>query len=163
MNVEIEKKFLVKDYSFTSLAQELWHIRQGFIIVDAGRSLRIREDRAVALTKYTLGLKISHSELRRDEYEYPISEEDGVRLLESCHSLIEKDRYRVYTMHNHILGTFWDIDVFHGDNEGLVIAEMEMPSEDFKFKIPDWVGEDVTADPRYLNTNLSKNPYRNWK
>lgn len=167
MNKEIERKYLVKNASFIGQHDEHWKIRQGFIMIESGRCLRIREDdvgdRGV---KYTLCLKISHSAVVRDEYEYIIPAEDGKLLLESCENVIEKERYRVMT--NPISrddsgrALFWDIDIFHGKNEGLIVAEMELPDENYPFEKPDWVGEEVTDDPRYLNTNLSKVPFTEW-
>lgn len=72
--------------------------------------------------------------------------------------LIEKNRYKI-----DYAGLTWEIDEFFGDNEGLIVAEVELTSEDQKIDLPSWVGEQVTSDPRYFNSNLTKNPFKNWK
>lgn len=159
MNLEIERKFLVKSDRYKEKASEHWIIRQGFLIIDKGRCLRIREDNTGKGIDYTLCLKISKSDLTREEYEYKIPQQDGLRLLESCSKIIEKERYRVLTGKSF----FWDIDEFKGDNEGLVVAEIELPSEEFDdYESPEWLGKEVTNDKKYLNTSLSLHPFKKW-
>jgi CYTH domain-containing protein len=94
----------------------------------------------------------------RPEFEYEIPYQDALELLDICEKpLIEKIRYRVEEG-----GLVWEIDEFFGENQGLIIAELELQSEDQEFKKPDWVGDEVTGDPRYYNVNLIKNPYTKW-
>jgi CYTH domain-containing protein len=96
----------------------------------------------------------------RDEYEYPIPEQDALEMLRDlCDKpLLEKDRYIL-----EYKGYTWEVDEFHGMNEGLVVAEIELDSEDEDFKKPTWIGEEVTGDARYFNVNLVKHPYISWK
>jgi len=92
------------------------------------------------------------------EFEYEIPLQDAEELLEICEKpLIEKIRYKVQEG-----GFVWEIDVFFRENQGLIVAEVELESEDQEFPKPDWVREEVTGDPRYFNSNLIKNPYINW-
>ena len=103
-------------------------------------------------------LKASQPEYRT-EYEYPIPRADAEHLLtELCQQpLIDKHRYRVC-----ILDLVWEIDEFHGPNRGLILAEVELSSEDQAFQKPDWIGQEVSADPRYSNASLVDYPYRSW-
>lgn len=95
----------------------------------------------------------------RKEYEYEIPYKEAKDLLELCEpSLIEKTRYLV-----HAEGKVWELDVFKGANEGLVIAELELETEDELFGKPSWLGEEVSYDPRYINSNLAKHPFKQWK
>jgi len=98
------------------------------------------------------------SKIRRLEFEYeiPIGDAAALLSLREC-GLVGKLRYRL-PWH----GLTWDIDVFQGENQGLVIAEIELPDEDKAFEKPDWLGPEVTSDPRYSNTNLAKSPFGSW-
>ena len=94
----------------------------------------------------------------RPEFEYEIPRQDADQLLDICEKpLIEKTRFKVV-----VEGFVWEIDEFFGENQGLIVAEVELESEDQEFPRPDWVGEEVTGDPRYFNSNLIKNPYKMW-
>jgi CYTH domain-containing protein len=160
VNIEIERKFLVKNDGYKEKASEHWKIRQGFLIIDKERCLRIREDITPRETFYTLCLKISLSDLTRKEFEYKVPTEDGLQLLSSCkYNVIEKERFRVLTGKKF----YWDIDEFKGVNQGLSIAEIELPSETFDdFDAPNWLGKEVTEDRRYLNTSLAQMPFSKW-
>jgi adenylate cyclase len=95
---------------------------------------------------------------RRDEYEYEIPVIDANALLELCIGpVISKTRHRIDAD-----GVTWEVDLFDGANEGLIVAEVELPSEDTDVELPPWVGDEVTADARYFNSNLVEHPYRDW-
>ncbi len=151
---EIERKFLVTGDAWRDAAEK--HvIRQGYLGDDATASVRVRvKDDAAFLT-----IKGRKPGITRAEFEYPIPRADADALLDTLcrRPLIEKTRYTVeYASH------IWDIDVFEGDNAGLILAEVELEAETDAVSLPDWAGEEVTDDPRYFNANLIDNPYRRW-
>jgi adenylate cyclase len=151
---EIERKFLVtKDQWPASGAGE--RIRQGYIRADPVRSVRVR----IAGERAFLTLKSARTGYSRHEYEYEIPLLDAQEMLANlCDgALIEKTRYPV-----HDGGREWVVDVFDGDNDGLVVAEIELESEDDEIDPPAWAGCEVTTDPRYLNVNLVARPYSLW-
>ena len=116
--------------------------------------MRVRLDGAAG----KLTIKGLTTGVTRAEYEYEIPAEDAAALLALCERpLIEKVRYRV--PHE---GKTWEVDVFGGDNAGLILAELELASEDEPFTVPPWATEEVSHDPRYYNANLAKAPYRTW-
>jgi adenylate cyclase len=154
MGKEIERKFLVKGDAWRALADGVIY-RQGYLNSAKERTVRIRTvgDKAFLTIK---GITVGAT---RAEYEYPIPFDDCNAMLDTLAEkpLIEKKRYKV----KH--GTFtWEIDEFFGENRGLIVAEVELQSEDQPFERPDWVGEEVTGDPRYFNSNLIKHPYVKW-
>jgi CYTH domain-containing protein len=154
MGREIEKKFLVKGDAWRGLAKGA-ACRQGYLNSAKERTVRIRtiDDRAFLTVKgFTTGAA-------RSEYEYEIPLADGNAILDALveKPIIEKIRYKVP-----FAGLTWEIDEFSGDNAGLIVAEVELESEGQIFQRPEWVGEEVTADPRYFNSNLIKNPYTQW-
>lgn len=155
MGQEIERKFLVIGDSWRRAAVgEV--MRQGYIPTQDARTVRVRQvgDRAAYLT-----LKGSAVGLVRPEFEYPIPVEDAEVILETLCAppLIEKTRYRLP------LGeVVWEIDEFWGDNQGLIVAEVELTSPDQAVDLPDWVGAEVTHDLRYQNSNLARHPYNTW-
>jgi adenylate cyclase len=154
MSVEIERKFLVCGTAWKHLGQAVT-IRQGYLSADPDRTVRVRiEDQSATLT-----IKGRSHGAVRGEWEYPIPCEDAQALLDGLceRPLIEKTRTRV--THD---GMVWEIDEFGGDNLGLVVAEIELISEYQDFSKPDWVGEEVTADVRYFNSNLLKHPFTSW-
>jgi CYTH domain-containing protein len=129
-------------------------LRQGYLSSVQERTVRVRTagDNAYLTIK---GIAVGASRL---EFEYGIPFEDAKELLNLCEMpLIEKNRYRVEEG-----GVVWEIDEFLGENLGLIIAEVELESEDQTLTKPDWVGEEVTGDPRYFNANLIKKPYNRW-
>ena len=127
---------------------------QGYLNSVRERTVRVR----IAGGKGYLTIKGIRVGASRPEFEYEIPVEDAEMLLDLCEKpLIEKNRYRV------VEGDFtWEIDEFFGENRGLVIAEIELEHEDQEFSIPDWIGKEVTDDPRYYNASLIKNPYKTW-
>jgi adenylate cyclase len=155
VGTEIERKFLVKNDSWRKSAPEGISILQGYITTGPPIAVRIR----IAGSKANLNLKKSLVDIARDEFEYDIPTEEAAQLLgHFCVGhIIEKRRYEVVYD-----GCTWEIDVFEGANEGLVVAELELDSEEQSFDRPSWLGEEVSGDPRYLNTNLSLCPYQEW-
>ena len=154
MGQEIERKFLVVGDGWRAGATGTPY-RQGFLSTDPRRTVRVRvvgELGFLTIKGMTVGA-------RRTEHEYEIPLADAEQMLdELCeHPLIEKVRYT-----RRIGGHTWEIDVFEGRNEGLVVAEIELEHEDELFETPDWVGDEVTSDPRYFNANLVKSPFCNW-
>mgnify|MGYP001482453174 FL=1 len=154
MAIEIERKFLVKEKPFSSAKRSL-KINQGYIINEKSKVIRVREKG----DDYFLTIKGNNIGISRLEYDFPISKEDAKELIfHFCKTtLIEKTRH--YIEHK---GHTWEVDEFHGKNNGLIVAEIELESEDEKFEIPDWVGEEVTQDDRYYNMNLAIHPFTSW-
>ncbi len=155
MPYEIERKFLVRDEKWRAAACPALSIRQGYLTRNGSLSLRVRIiDRARA----TLTLKSAVAEIRRLEFEYDIPLADGAILLGLREGgLIEKLRYKLPWQ-----DLVWEIDVFQGENQGLVVAEIELPHEDKVFEKPDWLGREVTSDRRYSNASLAKLPFQKW-
>ena len=155
--IEIERKFLVKSDEFKKLAKKKSRIVQGFLNTDPERTVRIR----IRNKKGKLTIKgLSSSDgLKRFEWEKEIDRTEAQSLLDFCeYSLIEKIRYEV----DHE-GFCFEVDEFFGDNEGLVMAELELNDEHEQFPIPDWLGEEVTGQIKYYNSNLSKTPFKSWE
>ena len=155
MGLEIERKFLVNG-DFMKDAYKSYHIIQGYICRGTGRSvrIRIRDDKAFI----TIKGKASEGGLSRFEWEKPIPVKDAKELLELRDgALIDKTRYLV-KVGDHV----FEVDVFSGDNDGLVMAEVELGSEDEAFEKPQWLGEEVTGDRRYYNSSLIANPFKDW-
>jgi len=153
MGVEIERKFLVEgDRWRPSVAGVLY--RQGYLNTTKERVVRVR----VAGSRAVLTIKGASDGPSRPEFEYEIPLDDARQLLDLCElPLIEKTRYSI----DHE-GTIWEVDEFHGPNEGLVIAECELDFEGQEFAKPAWVGREVTDDPRYFNANLVARPFGDW-
>jgi len=152
MGREIERKFMVKKGVWRD--QKATKYRQGYLNTEKARTVRVRtiENRGYLTIK---GISIGASRL---EFEYEIPRQDADALLDICEKPhIEKNRYKVE--HG---GFVWEVDEFFGENQGLVVAEVELENEDQYFPKPDWIGEEVTGDPRYFNSNLVKNPYTKW-
>ena len=152
MGKEIERKFLVKEGPWRNVKGTRYC--QGYLNSAKERNVRVRtmEDKAYLTIK---GIAIGAS---RMEFEYEIPFQDANELLEICEKpLIEKTRYKVQEG-----GFVWEVDEFFRENQGLIVAEVELESEDQEFPKPDWVRDEVTGDPRYFNSNLIKNPYTNW-
>ena len=154
MAKEIERKFLIK--------RELWQpqrpgleIRQGYLSLDPERTVRVRTKGA----KGYLTIKGKNQGISRTELEYEIPYEEASQMLEELclHPLVEKTRY--LEQHGQQL---WEIDIFDGDNEGLAVAEAELPSEDTALALPIWIDGEVSGEARYYNSSLIKLPYKNW-
>ncbi len=156
MGVEIERKYLVRDAAVVA-ALPGTRMVQGYLSVDPERTVRVR----VSGTRACLNVKGSSSAsgTSRAEFEYEIPLADAEELLDglALRPLIQKTRYRIDAG-----ALTWEIDVFAGDNEGLVVAEIELPSESTAVVLPDWVGEEVTGDARYYNASLVSYPYKGW-
>ncbi len=153
MPLEIERKYTVINDAWRSQAIGN-HYVQGYLSLDPERTVRVRR----VADQAWLTIKGRSRGMVRSEYEYPIPPEHAGELLGMClQPLIEKTRYRV--MH---AGLTWEVDVFSGDNAGLVIAEIELESASQIPELPAWVGDEVTDDVRYYNASLVRHPYRQW-
>ena len=153
MGMEIERKFLVRDDSWRpgAVGEEFC---QGYCPNERS-TIRVRR----AGNRGYLTIKGKTVGCSRHEYEYAIPPEDAEELLELICSrpYIRKTRYKV-----EYHGKRWEIDVFAGDNAGLIMAEIELTGEDEPFDLPSWAGEEVTGDPRYYNSQLAVNPFTRW-
>lgn len=156
MGIEIERKFLLKDDSWREAADEGCQYKQGYLVGAKQASVRVR----IEGDKAMLNIKSATQGIFRQEYEYPIPMSDAEEMLSNlCEKpLIEKTRYHVQHA-----GHEWEIDVFSGDNSGLVVAEVELESEDSTFEKPAWLGQEVSDDPGYYNVSLVRHPYKDWK
>jgi len=153
MAIEIERKFLVRK-PLWSPAVPGTRYRQGYLSLDPQRTVRVR----LAGDQGFLTIKGASTRGARAEYEYPIPAPEAEALLELCHRpLIEKLRYRVM-----MGGHLWEVDEFFGDNAGLLLAEVELTNIEEAVELPEWVGEEVTDDPRYYNAALSQHPFSAW-
>ena len=154
MGKEIERKYLIKDDTWRKDASGTTY-RQGYLSTVKERTVRVRtiDDKGFLTIK---GITIGAT---RREYEYEIPTADANEMLdELCEKpIIEKTRFKI--PHT---GLTWEIDEFAGVNQGLIVAEVELESEDQNIDFPPWVGEEVSGDPRYFNSNLIANPYTNW-
>jgi len=151
--VEIERKFLVNTALWKPLVNGS-KIKQGYLSVDTERVVRVR----IADEKAFLTIKGKSRGIVRAELEYEIPKNEAEVLIKMCHDFpVEKIRYK-----ENIGDIFWEIDVFEGENEGLVMAEVELVDENQKVNLPEWVGEEVSFDSRYYNSWLSKNPFSKW-
>ena len=154
--IEIERKFLVQSDAFKDQAFKSTRIVQGFLNTHKKRTVRVRLKGNDGFL--TIKGESSSSGLSRFEWEKSIPKEEAEQLLQLCEDgVIDKIRYEV-KVEEHI----FEIDVFFGDNTGLIVAEVELSSENETFKKPNWLGQEVTGDIRYYNSQLSKNPYNSW-
>jgi adenylate cyclase len=154
MAKEIEKKFLVKGDQWRDHAEGTIY-RQGYLSTEKERVVRIR---TIGDTGYLTikGITVGATRL---EYEYEISVSDSNEMLDllCLKPLIEKKRYKI-----EFAGLIWEIDEYFGDNQGLIIAEVELEDENQAFELPDWIGKEVTSNPKYFNSNLTKHPFTRW-
>jgi adenylate cyclase len=154
--IEIERKFLVTSEAFKKEAFTQNRIAQGYLSSVPERTVRVR----IKGNKGFLTIKgiSNESGLSRFEWEKEIPVDEATALLKLCEKgLIDKTRFEV-KMGQHI----FEVDEFYGENEGLIVAEIELKSETENFESPNWLGKEVTNDDRYYNSYLSKNPYKNW-
>jgi adenylate cyclase len=153
--IEIERKFLVVSEDWRQDAETSVHMIQGYLAETDTCSVRVR----VAGDRAWLNFKGLTVGARRTEFDYPVPLADAREMLELyCGDrLIEKVRH-----YARVGQDVWEIDVFAGDNAGLVVAEIELASEDQEISIPGWLGEEVTSDPRYYNIRLVEEPYSEW-
>lgn len=155
MGIEIERKFLVKDDGWRKLATGQSHIRQAYLVLGGKATIRarIKDERSATLT-----IKSRSAKLRRLELEYPIPVADAEALIALRRgAVIEKVRHLVPHA-----GATWEVDVFAGENAGLIIAEIELPHEDCRLDPPPFVGAEVTGRAEYYNSGLATHPYRSW-
>ena len=154
MGVEIERKFLVRGDRWRTLGQGVL-LRQGYLSSAPERTVRVRIEGDSAM----LTIKGKSSGATRSEWEYPIPLADAQAFLDGLceRPIIEKKRYRIP-----FDGMVWEVDEFFGENADLVVAEIELTSEEQAFAKPDWIAEEVTQDPRYFNSSLIRNPYSQW-
>jgi len=155
MPQEIEHKFLLKNDNWKTEISKSVQYKQGYLISDKTRSVRIRTSDNQAW----LNIKSATIGTSRQEFEYEIPFDEGLEILTTlCEKpIIEKIRHFV-TFKQHL----WEIDVFSGDNLGLTVAEVELSAIGESFEKPNWLGKEVTEDIRYYNNSLCKNPYKNW-
>ena len=155
MGIEIERKFLLANDAWRGLGQPT-RMRQGYLAADPVRTVRVRIEGERAV----ITIKSKSEGARRGEWEYEIPVSDASELLDRlCEQpLVEKTRHRI----EHA-GHTWEVDEFEGENAGLVVAEIELGSEDEAFDKPAWVGREVTGDARYYNSSLMRLPYSRWK
>jgi CYTH domain-containing protein len=146
---------LVDDVKWQQLEKPVpMHLRQGYIFSDENKTIRVR----VADNVGTITIKGSTVGMSRSEFEYTIPADEGLQLLDNfAVSELEKYRYNIT-----YAGKLWEVDVFLGDNEGLVVAEIELDSEEEQFELPQWITTEVTGDKRYYNSKLSTHPFKNW-
>lgn len=170
MGFEIERKFLVDGISKVPVG-DAYRITQGYLNLDPERTVRVRiyskpgDDQRGSSGVITIKGKSTPDGLARPEWEYEIPVNDAWEMIKLCTGVIDKTRYN--TWHESRL---WEIDVFHGDNDGLVVAEIELnsvleielTSVSKGFIVPPWIGTEVTGDPKYYNSNLIKLPYKDW-
>lgn len=155
--IEIERKFMVTSEAFKNTAHKNYRILQGFLNTDPERTVRIRINGVQAFI--TIKGKGNATGTSRFEWEKEIPIVEAESLLLLCEpGMIEKMRYEV------LVGThLYEIDEFFGKNKNLIIAEIELSNENEAFIKPNWLGKEVTGDPKYYNSQLSKNPFENWK
>ena len=155
MAIEIERKFLVKNNQWRQNA--IGHrIIQGYLPTQKNIAIRVR----IAKEKAQINIKSKLSDIKRNEFEYPVPLNDAYEILNQLcvKPVIEKIRYVI-----NYNGFKWEIDEFFGENEGLIIAELELTDIKQSFPKPDWLGKEVSGDDRYLNVMLVKEPYKSWK
>ena len=154
MGIEIERKFLLKNMNWRKLSNEGITIKQGYLNTNHERTCRVR----IKGTKGFLTIKGKSINAKRLEFEYEIPKEDAMQLIKLCEEpIIQKIRYELNQN-----GNTWEIDVFEGENEGLILAEIELNCENETITIPDWIGKEVTNDKKYFNSSLVKIPFSRW-
>ena len=152
---EIERKFLIKNTDFLK-GMEGKHITQGYLSTDRERTVRVRIKSDQGFL--TIKGKSNDSGISRYEWEKEIATKEAEQLLQLClPGVIDKTRYEV-VIENHI----WEIDLFHGENNGLLLAEIELKSEEEPFLKPEWIDKEVTGDVRYYNSYISAQPFSKW-
>ena len=153
MPLEIERKFLVVSNQYQNNAKSVY-IKQAYLSANEKMAIRVRVEGIQA----SINIKSKETERVNHEFEYAIPMDEAMSLIKmSPYPIIEKTRHVV-----EYAGQTWEVDEFHTNNEGLTMAEIELDDENETFNMPSWIGEEVTADYRYLNSNLVKNPFVSW-
>ncbi len=152
---EIERKFLLRDDGWRAAVEHSEHLRQGYLAGTPHCSVRVRIGGDAA----HLNIKSATLGIEREEFEYPIPLADAETMLRLLCGGRTLDKTR-HTIHHG--GYAWEVDEFHGANQGLVVAEIELPRVDAEFSRPAWLGAEVSSDPRYYNTCLAEHPYDTW-
>ena len=155
MGIEIERKFLLCNDDWREQVSSSHRMRQGYLQRSDQQAIRVR------ICDQQAHINIKHSEdgISRLEYEYPLPLADAQEMLErlALRPMIDKTRHEI-RIGKHL----WEIDEFHADNQGLIVAEIELDAPDEAFERPAWLGEEVSSDPRYFNSNLIVHPYSQW-
>ena len=156
MGIEIERKFLMNPEKWEHLEKPVGEFyRQGYLLTDPTKTIRVRQTSEQGFLTIK-GISVGAT---RKEYEYEIPLEEAKELLDQFSvAELSKIRYKI-SIGNHV----WEVDEFSGKNAGLIVAEIELTSEDEDFEIPDWIGREVTGAEKYYNSNLVTEPYENWK
>ncbi|PQJ77153.1 CYTH domain-containing protein [Polaribacter glomeratus] len=156
MSLEIERKFLVKNTDFKTASYQKKLVKQGYLNSDKSRTVRVRiaDDKGFI----TIKGKSNTAGTTRFEWEKEINILEAEQLLLLCEpSIIDKTRFYIKSEHH-----IFEVDEFYSDNQGLIVAEIELNSENEEFKKPSWLGKEVTGTAKYYNSSLSKNPFKNW-
>ncbi|GGD46091.1 CYTH domain-containing protein [Emticicia aquatilis] len=155
MGLEIERKFLVNHVKWATVEKpNAEFYRQGYLLTDPNKTIRVR----ATDTKGFMTIKGKSEGATRAEFEYEIPKEEAIQLLDMfAVSDLTKYRYKILFAEK-----LWEVDVFLGENEGLIVAEIELSSEDELFELPDWAAEEVTGEKKYYNSNLSTLPFSKW-
>ncbi len=154
MAKEIERKFLIDAEKWAKQGNPV-EMCQGYLAISGDKIIRVR----IAGSKAYITIKGNLQGISRDEFEYEIPVDDARQLMNLCEgNPVEKTRYNYL-----FAGKMWEIDLFHGANNGLIVAEIELNSEDEPFEKPSWIGEEVSTESKYYNFNLSQNPFTNWQ
>jgi adenylate cyclase len=156
MGVEIERKFLIREGHENQWRGDATGTQyvQGYLCRERGRTVRVR----IAGEKATITIKGEVRGISRAEFEYAIPSTDAHALISLCDGpVIEKTRHLI--PHH---GLVWEVDVFHGKNDGLIVAEIELQDEHQKIEIPEWAGKEVSGDRRYYNSSLTFHPFCEW-
>ncbi|MEH3111940.1 CYTH domain-containing protein [Pedobacter terrae] len=155
MGKEIERKFLIHQPKWDNLTKPKGKLlRQGYLLTDQAKTIRVRATE----NKGFLTIKGKTIGATRLEYEYEIPVSEASELLDNFSvSELSKTRYEI-----EFNGKLWEVDVFTGDNEGLIVAEIELEREDETFDLPDWIDKEVTEEERYYNANLTVRPFKDW-
>jgi adenylate cyclase len=154
MAIEIERKFLIQGDDWRNLALGTVY-RQGYLATGSERTVRVR----IAGNSAYLTIKSASVGISRAEFEYEIPIADATQMLDDLcdRPLIEKTRYKI--LHQ---GVLWEVDEFSGENQGLIVAEVELTDPNQTLELPAWIGQEVSDDPRYFNSNLVKHPFQRW-
>jgi adenylate cyclase len=161
MAIEIERKFLLANDGWRADIELSEPIAQGYLV--GAQALRAGQARASVRARLAgdvawLNIKAATSAIARTEFDYPIPVADArILLAELCDGVVEKVRHHV-----RVDGVLFEVDEFGGDNQGLIVAEVELPAVDAAFPQPSWLGREVSALTRYYNVNLIAHPYRQW-